>query len=123
MTEWHIITHEYPPQVGGVSDYTYLLASALAAAGDRLHMWCPAGSGDPPPAPGLIVHRELGEFTPGDLHRVGKKLDEFSEKFSGTFEAVAKQYAHSAIMPAETRVRLIQALEMLEKKQEDRPHK
>ncbi|HLB88020.1 MAG TPA: glycosyltransferase family 4 protein [Terriglobales bacterium] len=78
MAEWHIITCEYPPQVGGVSDYTYMLASALAAAGDRLHMWCPAGSGDPPPAPGLIVHRELGEFTPGDLHRVGKKLDEFS---------------------------------------------
>src|SRR5262249_55797115 len=52
-----------------------------------------------------------------------EKLDEFTEKFSGPFEAVVKQYAHSAIMPAETRIRLIQALEMLESKQEDRPRK
>ena len=75
MTEWHIITHEYPPQVGGVSDYTYLLASALAAAGDSVHVWCPAGSGDPPPALGVIVHLEPGRFSAGDLHRVDKKLD------------------------------------------------
>jgi methylmalonyl-CoA decarboxylase subunit alpha len=52
-----------------------------------------------------------------------QKLDEFSDRFSGPFEAVAKQYAHGAIMPAETRIRLIQALDMLETKQEDRPRK
>jgi len=78
MAEWHIITCEYPPQLGGVSDYTYLLSSALAAAGDSVHVWCPTGSGDPTPAPGVVVHRELGRFNPGDFHRVGKKLDEFS---------------------------------------------
>src|SRR5438445_3804219 len=78
MAEWHIITCEYPPQLGGVSDYTYLLSSALAAAGDSVHVWCPTGSGDPTPAPGVVVHRELGRFNPGDFHRVGKKLNEFS---------------------------------------------
>src|SRR5437660_2131391 len=78
MAEWHIITCEYPPQLGGVSDYTYLLSSALAAAGDSVYVWCPTGSGDPTPAPGVVVHRKLGRFNPGDFHRVGKKLDEFS---------------------------------------------
>jgi glycosyltransferase involved in cell wall biosynthesis len=78
MTEWHIITCEYPPQVGGVSDYTHLLASALAAAGDHVHVWCPTAACDPPAAPGVVVHRELGRFAPGDLQCVGKKLDEFS---------------------------------------------
>lgn len=77
MAEWHIITCEYPPQVGGLSDYTYLLASALAAAGDSVKVWCPGGAGHPLPAPGVVVHRELGGFTPGDLGRAGKKLDEF----------------------------------------------
>src|SRR5207245_1746734 len=77
MAEWHIITCEYPPQLGGVSDYTYLLTLALAAAGDNVKVWCPAGTGDPPPAPGIVVYRELGGFTPGDFCRAGKKLDEF----------------------------------------------
>src|SRR3989454_5722187 len=78
MTEWHIITSEYPPQMGGVSDYTHLLASALAAAGDSVHVWCPVGSGDPSPARGVAVHRELGRFTPRDFRRASKKLGEFS---------------------------------------------
>ena len=78
MTEWHVITCEYPPQVGGVSDYTYLLASALAAVGDKVHVWCPAGPADPLPALGVVVHQELGRFTPRDFHRVGKELDGFS---------------------------------------------
>ena len=64
---------------------------------------------------------EVTAYMIAELRR--QKLDEFSEKFSGPFEAVAKQYAHGAIMPAETRVRLIQALEMLETKQEDRPRR
>src|SRR5712691_11569732 len=77
MAEWHIITCEYPPQAGGVSDYSYLVASALAAAGDQVHEWCAAASGNPPSAPVLVVHRDLGGFSPGDFHGVGKKLDEF----------------------------------------------
>src|SRR2546425_946956 len=78
MTEWHIITSEYPPQMGGVSDYTHLLASALAAAGDSVHVWCPVGCGDPSPARGVAVQRELGRFTPRDFRRASKKLGEFS---------------------------------------------
>jgi acetyl-CoA carboxylase carboxyltransferase component len=52
-----------------------------------------------------------------------EKLEEYAERFSGPFEALAKQFAHSAIPPAETRKRLIQALEILREKKEERPKK
>ena len=100
---WHIITSEYPPQFGGVSDYTRQVAAGLAAAGDDVHVWCPStslskanGTGEialretasdeivaPPAHAGgsdksVIVHRELGNFTPADLRRAGSLLDQFS---------------------------------------------
>jgi len=40
--EWHVITGEYPPQWGGVSDYTYQIAQELARGGDDVHVWSPA---------------------------------------------------------------------------------
>jgi glycosyltransferase involved in cell wall biosynthesis len=39
MTVWNIITGHYPPQPGGVSDYTRLVAAGLAAAGDEVNVW------------------------------------------------------------------------------------
>ncbi len=52
-----------------------------------------------------------------------EKIAEYNERFSGPFEAAAKQFAHAVIRPQETRVRLIQALEMFRSKKEDRPPK
>ena len=40
--EWHVVTGEYPPQLGGVSDYTHLVSRELAKGGDRVHVWAPA---------------------------------------------------------------------------------
>lgn len=40
--EWHIITGEYPPQLGGVSDYTYQVSQALVKKGDSVHVWSPS---------------------------------------------------------------------------------
>lgn len=42
MTTWHLLTPEFPPDCGGVGDYTALLAAGLAGAGDRVHVWYPA---------------------------------------------------------------------------------
>jgi glycosyltransferase involved in cell wall biosynthesis len=57
MFRWHILTGEYPPQPGGVSDYTRLVARGLAAAGDEVQVWCPP-CGQPLPAdPGVLVRR------------------------------------------------------------------
>jgi len=43
---WHILAPEYPPDCGGVGDYTALLAGALTAAGDRVTVWHPGALPD-----------------------------------------------------------------------------
>jgi glycosyltransferase involved in cell wall biosynthesis len=53
---WHILTGEYPPFPGGVGDYTYSLAAALAAAGDEVHVWTTAKCGPLRPADGVVAH-------------------------------------------------------------------
>jgi glycosyltransferase involved in cell wall biosynthesis len=77
MPERHLITSEYPPQAGGISDYSSLVAAGLAAKGESVHVWCPFSLGKPPVAVGVTVHQEFGRFTPADLRRVGKLLDQF----------------------------------------------
>jgi glycosyltransferase involved in cell wall biosynthesis len=72
---WHVITPEYPPQLGGVSDYTCQLAAGLAARGDEVDVWCPQGPNVQPSTSGVTVHREFGRFAPADLRRVGESLD------------------------------------------------
>ncbi len=74
---WHIITGEYPPQPGGVSDYCRLVAAELARAGDGACVWCPPAAGEAPFAPGVEVRRELGSIRGVDLRRVGRLLDAF----------------------------------------------
>jgi len=74
---WHLITCEYPPQSGGVSDYVLLLAKGLASAGDQVHVWSPTLAGKAPEIGGVEVHPELGNFSPSDLKRAGRELDRF----------------------------------------------
>src|SRR5580704_1855890 len=76
---WHVITCEYPPQSGGVSDYTILLAKGLAAHGDQVHIWCPSWPEKAPEIPGVQVHPSLGKFSPRDFWKAGRELDRFPE--------------------------------------------
>ena len=70
---WHLITCEYPPDVGGISDHTAQLAAGLAAAGDEVHVYCP---GPQRPASGAVrVHAVLGTFSSADLARTDRELD------------------------------------------------
>jgi len=73
---WHLLTCEYPPVVGGVSDYTSRMARSLADDGDEVHVWCPGRTvredGD-----GVTVHAQLGRLGPTDLRRAGARLDGF----------------------------------------------
>jgi glycosyltransferase involved in cell wall biosynthesis len=73
---WHILTCEYPPQPGGVSDYTSLVAAGLADAGDEVHIWCP-GVAFSLSTDGPTVHRMLRRIKPGDLHRLSTELNAF----------------------------------------------
>lgn len=72
---WHILASEYPPQIGGVGDHTSAMATAFAARGDTVHVWCPPAAGDAPEQPGVTVHRTFGEFASADLRATGRALD------------------------------------------------
>ena len=76
MSTIHIVTPEYPPILGGVSDYTHQIAAELASNGTTVHVWGPHGIEAQPGSP-VVVHAELGEFRPADLRRAGSLLDAF----------------------------------------------
>jgi glycosyltransferase involved in cell wall biosynthesis len=75
---WHIVTCEYPPQIGGVSDHSFIVAAELAAAGYDVHVWCPAAHGSPVSTPGVTVHPSLGRLSIGDLRQTGRLLNQFA---------------------------------------------
>ncbi|HLY99235.1 MAG TPA: glycosyltransferase [Candidatus Angelobacter sp.] len=75
--QWHIVTCEFPPQIGGVGDYSFEIAKELARFGDEVHVWCGSASGEAPECTGVSVHRMMGGFSPRDLWRAGKLMDEF----------------------------------------------
>jgi hypothetical protein len=90
MLSWDIITGEYPPQFGGVSDYTYLLAHGLRDAGDEVDVWAPkcgnadsAGHRDE----GVVVHRLPGCFGPRALVELDREL-----RRRGKFRQMLVQY-------------------------------
>jgi glycosyltransferase involved in cell wall biosynthesis len=72
---WAFLTGEYPPQRGGVGDYTRLVAWGLADAGEEVHVWAPATAGPPCDDPRVTVHRLPGHFGPQALMQLNADLD------------------------------------------------
>jgi acetyl-CoA carboxylase carboxyltransferase component len=70
----------------------------------------------------VLYKREIEQSEDPEKTRK-EKIAEFTDRFSGPFEALSKQFAHAVIRPVETRKRLIQSLEILRGKKEDRPEK
>jgi glycosyltransferase involved in cell wall biosynthesis len=74
VIRWHIVTGEYPPQFGGVSDYSRLLARGLAQAGDAVDVWAPACFAAAAEDEGVAVHRLPGHFGPRALALLDRAL-------------------------------------------------
>jgi glycosyltransferase involved in cell wall biosynthesis len=79
-TQWAILTGEYPPQPGGVSDYTRQVAEALAAMGDEVHIWAPATKGSADSAGPVHVHRLPDHFGRRGLALIGAHLREYKSR-------------------------------------------
>jgi glycosyltransferase involved in cell wall biosynthesis len=71
---WAIITVEYPPQVGGVSDYTRAVARGLAERGDDIHVWAPPCAGKALQDAGITVFRLPSRFGPRALRSLSRDL-------------------------------------------------
>ncbi|HVB31826.1 MAG TPA: glycosyltransferase family 4 protein [Gemmatimonadaceae bacterium] len=73
---WHLITGEYPPQQGGVSDYTATLARALADTGRDVHVWAPPAAAAWGDVDGRVrVHRLPDVFGKRGLALLTQGLD------------------------------------------------
>lgn len=87
---WQIVTGEYPPCPGGVSDYTRVIAHGLASAGDEVHVWTPAAIEESAGVDAVQVHRLKDHFGPRAMLELGRLL-------SGSPEAcVLLQYVPQA---------------------------
>ena len=101
MHHWQIITGEYPPQHGGVSDYTYLLAHALRDAGDEVEVWAPpCGHADIDQTnghSGVAVHRLSGRFGPCALAELEHDLRRRSPSARLLVQYVPHMYGFKAM--------------------------
>lgn len=88
---WHILTGEYPPAPGGVSDYTALVANGLAESGCEVHVWCPRLPGPLPSTSAVQVHQLDRGFTRRGL----KELDHELSGFEGP-RTLLVQYVYNA---------------------------
>jgi glycosyltransferase involved in cell wall biosynthesis len=97
MPAWHILTGEYPPQPGGVSDYTRLVACALAAAGDEVHVWAPGKGLVPCPDAGVTVHRLSGNFGPRALGELASGLRRYGQNRRLLVQYVPHAFGYKAM--------------------------
>jgi glycosyltransferase involved in cell wall biosynthesis len=75
---WHILTGEYPPQTGGVSDYTAQIAGELARRGAQVQVWTGDCAEAAPETPGVKVNRVAGAWRRRDLGRLTEELSCFA---------------------------------------------
>ena len=71
MIRWAVLTGEYPPEAGGVADYTRLVARGLADAGDAVHVYAPHR---PAADPGIETHGLPDHYGPRSLADLERAL-------------------------------------------------
>ena len=74
MANWHVITGEYPPQFGGVSDYSRLVARGLASIGDNVDVWAPRWDVASDQSDGVSLNRLSDHFGPRSLATIGRAM-------------------------------------------------
>jgi glycosyltransferase involved in cell wall biosynthesis len=94
---WALITGEYPPQLGGVGDYTQLVARGLADCGDEVHVWTPAAAGRNGHEPGIAVHGLPGRFGPRSLVVLDRDLNRLPRPYRVLVQYVPHAFGWKAM--------------------------
>jgi glycosyltransferase involved in cell wall biosynthesis len=76
---WHLITGEYPPDIGGVGDYTHQIGEALSRCGDEVHVWTPGNSDRAIETGPIRVHRLPDDFGPRSMAAMERGIDRRSK--------------------------------------------
>jgi propionyl-CoA carboxylase beta chain len=76
----------------------------------------------PQGAANIIFAKEINN-SPNPEETRAQKIEEYKEKFSNPYVAASKGMVDDVIDPRETRIKIVQALEMLRTKKETRPYK
>lgn len=75
LVDWHIITGEFPPDLGGVSDYSWEVARGLAQAGQNVSVWAPGTVSNTSLIEEITVHRRANLFSPRGLFHLERELN------------------------------------------------
>jgi hypothetical protein len=71
-SSWVIVTGEFPPDTGGVSDYTRHVAQGLSASGCLVEVWVAGKAAKVEQDENVEVHRTLADFDRARLARLGR---------------------------------------------------
>lgn len=102
----------------------YVALNSKAIGADVVFAWPNAEIAvmGPEGAANIIFAREIANSENPEATRAAK-IEEYREKFANPYVAAAHGMVDDVIDPRETRIKLLQALEMMRNKKEDRPKK
>lgn len=102
----------------------YVALNSKSIGADIVYAWPNAEIAvmGPEGAANIIFAREIQNSENPELTRQ-KKIKEYREKFANPYVAASQGMVDDVIDPRETRIKIIQALEMLRNKKESRPYK
>jgi len=102
----------------------YIAMSSKHLRADMVYAWPTAEIAvmGPEGAVNIVFRREIKEAEDPEKKRL-ELIKEYRDKFANPYVAAARLYIDDVIYPHETRPKIIQALEMLQNKREDRPMK
>lgn len=76
MSSWLFLSGEFPPEPGGVADYTRGVASGLAARGHEVHVAAPRSARGEPDSGDFRVHLLSDRFGPRGLPELSRLVDQ-----------------------------------------------
>lgn len=102
----------------------YVALNSKSIGADLVYAWPNAEIAvmGPQGAANIIFAREIDNSENPEETRA-QKIEEYREKFANPYVAASMGMVDDVIDPRETRIKIIQSLEMLRNKQESRPHK